>query len=636
MRKWLCIALLMANLAVQAQTEPISLNSVTVTATRTPQKINETGRNITVVDGKMFQQLPVQSLDELLKYVPGVEVQSRGPFGAQSDIVIRGGTFQQVLVLLDGVKVNDPITGHFSGYIPVAPSEIDHIEILRGPAAAIYGSEAVGGVIQVITKTFAAHKKEKSQHGQAGIALGEWGYFRGEGGLHLTGPKVNAALGILSNNTDGQLLRGNNRGFNHNHTASGSISFALPQHWTLALRMSYDGRDFAAQNFYTTFKSDTATEQVQTWWSQLQLKQQTEKVTQQFDVLYKKTSDHYVFNPQSVANDNNSTYLMAQYMVSGKVDKHITLTAGTQYSSRKIESNDRGDHSTGQGAFFASMNYTYKHLKLSPSLRLDIDGNFGSAVLPQLNVSYSAKAFNFRGSLGRAIRGGDFTERYNNYNKAFVSGGSIGNPDLTTENSWSYEAGVDWNMDDDFKIAITGFYRNQNDVIDFVTTPYANMPRKVNLSPTGVYALALNVKKVETSGIECSIAKQFQFSKQHRLYVDAGATLLQSTSSDAVASFYIISHAKTLIQSNWIYQLGSFNLSANFIYKERGALAASAINASITPNYFLCNAKLGYRLYNNHLHLFVAVNNIGNTRYSDLLGSIMPGRWGTAGVNMVF
>jgi vitamin B12 transporter len=103
----------------------------------------------------------VQSLDELLRYVPGVEVQARGPMGAQSDLVLRGGTFQQVLVVLDGLRLNDPITGHFSSYIPIAPAEIERIEILKGASSALYGSDAVGGVVHIITKTFAA----KKQHG---------------------------------------------------------------------------------------------------------------------------------------------------------------------------------------------------------------------------------------------------------------------------------------------------------------------------------------------------------------------------------------------------------------------------------------------------------------------------------------
>jgi Outer membrane cobalamin receptor protein len=108
------------------------LDPVTVTASITPLQASKTGRNIVVLRGEQFYQLPVHSIDELLRYIPGVEMQARGPMGSQSDLVIRGGTFQQVLVILDGIRLNDPLTGHFSSYIPIAPSEIDRIEVLKG------------------------------------------------------------------------------------------------------------------------------------------------------------------------------------------------------------------------------------------------------------------------------------------------------------------------------------------------------------------------------------------------------------------------------------------------------------------------------------------------------------------------
>ena len=136
----------------------IELDPVTITASMNPLQASRTGRNIMVIKGEHFSSLPVRSIDELLRYVPGVEVQLRGPMGAQSDIVMRGGTFQQVLVILDGMRLNDPNTGHFNSYIPIAPAEIDRIEILKGASSAIYGSEAVGGVIHIITRSFASKK----------------------------------------------------------------------------------------------------------------------------------------------------------------------------------------------------------------------------------------------------------------------------------------------------------------------------------------------------------------------------------------------------------------------------------------------------------------------------------------------
>ena len=631
MKKILLLSGIIFSAHAFAQTS-IELNPVTITATKTPQKISETGRSISVLDGKLFNELPVHSIDELLRYVPGVEVQSRGPLGSQSDIVLRGGTFQQVLVLIDGLKVNDPITGHFSSYIPIAPYEIDRIEVLRGPAAAMYGAEAVGGVINVITKTFNKFKKEKSQDATIGVAAGQYGLLNGNLGWHTSSDKINAAVGVVSNNATGQLLRGNNRGYFHNNTVSGSIAFTLKNNWQLALRSSYDSRDFAAQNFYTTFKSDTATEKVTTWWNQAQLKQQTKNHTQQIDVLYKKTSDHFVYNPASKANDNKSNFIVLQYLYGKKINNKFSFTAGTQLDKRTITSNDRGNHSTDHGAIFGSLLYSNNNLKIVPAIRVDKDGNYGTAVLPQLNISYLVNNITFRTNAGRSIRGGDFTERYNNYNKTFVSGGSIGNPDLTTENAWSYEAGADIILNNSFKASVTGFIRNQHNVIDFVTTPYSAMPRKSNLSPTGTFALAQNINAVNTSGLELELSYQKSFSKTNSLFVNAGVTLLHST-SDGPASFYIISHAKTLVQSTVLYQFKKLTVAVNLIYKDRNPLVASGINASISKSYFLMNTKIAYSFYKS-MKFYIACDNLTDITYSDLLGSKMPRRWNSAGVNI--
>ena len=630
MRKLMLAGCILAAIQVFAQTE-IDLNPITITSSRTPQKISETGRSITVIDGKLFQQLPVNAVDELLKYVPGIEVQSRGPMGSQSDIVMRGGTFQQVLVLMDGIKLNDPITGHFSSYIPVAPYEIERIEVLRGPAAAIYGAEAVGGVINIITKTFHRFNKEKGNKGTLGATHGEYELFNANAGIQLTGPKVNLSAGVLSNNTSGQLLRGNNRGYLHNHTLSASVAWMLKNNWQLSLKSSYDSRDFAAQNFYTTFASDTAVEKVTTSWNQLQLKKQTDKFSQQVDFLYKNTNDNYLFNPRAVANENQSNHLILQYLRSQQLHKNINLSVGTQLDRRAITSNDRGNHATHHGAAFGTVLISKGKLRLSPGMRFDWDENYGAALLPQVNIAYQLPSVTLRANAGRAIRSADFTERFNNFNKAVVASGTIGNPDLDTENSWSYEAGADLFLGTYFKASFSGFYRDQVNVIDFVATPYADMPRKDNLVPGSTYALAKNLKKVTTRGIEMDLGYTRAFSTGQTLFVNAGVTFLRSNSSDPVPSFYIISHARALVQSNIIYQHKKWNIAVNGIYKKRAAQQANAINAAISPDYFLWNAKLGFTLVKK-LTFFAAVNNISDIRYSDLLGSRMPRRWTTGGI----
>jgi vitamin B12 transporter len=631
MRKLFLAATLLSS-GISFSQSVIDLNPITVISTRTPQKISETGRNITILDGSLFAQMPVNSVDELLRYVPGVEMQQRGAAGSQADIVIRGGTFQQVLVLIDGIKINDPLTGHFSGYMPITPTEIARIEILRGPAAAIYGAEAVGGVINIITKTFSTFNEEKSSTTNAGFSLGDFGFGNMNLGYYKTSKKLNLSVGALTNNAEGHPLRGNNKGYFNNHTLSASAAIALKNDWKLMLRSSLDSRKFAAQNFYTTFTSDTATEKVESFWNQVKISKQTEKSTNDLDIAYKSTTDHYLFNPRAIANNNQSNYWVIQYIHGANINQDLKLNYGVLLDRRAIESNDRGNHNTYHGAVFSNALYRKGNLRLSPGLRIDMDENYGTEIIPQANASYQMDKVNFRANAGRAIRSADFTERFNNYNKVIVNGGSIGNPDLTAEKSWSYEAGADLLLKK-IKISATYFYRDQNDIIDWITTPYAQMPRKSNLNPAGTFALSKNIKEVNTSGIELETSYSHSFSDGHSIYVNLGATFLSSKSSDATPSFYIVSHAKTLIQSSLIYTIRNITISTNSIYKERNGQKASGINAEISKNYFMMNGRLQYA-FSKKVNAFASTTNLGNISYSDLLGSRMPGRWTTAGVNV--
>jgi iron complex outermembrane receptor protein len=161
------------------------------------------------------------------------------------------------------------------------------------------------------------------------------------------------------------------------------------------------------------------------------------------------------------------------------------------------------------------------------------------------------------------------------------------------------------------------------------------MPRKDNLVVGNNYALAKNIQKVTTKGIEFEFAYKTKLSSHENLLINSGITFLKSISTEPTPSFYIISHAKILLQSNLIYSSKKISLATNFIYKKRGALSASAIDASISSNYFLWNTKVNYKIVKK-VEIFISVNNITNISYSDLLGSRMPGRWSTAGVNFNF
>jgi vitamin B12 transporter len=616
--------------------QDISLDPVTITSSLVEKRASQTGRNIAVIKGEQFQELPVHSIDDLLRYIPGVEIQARGPMGSQSDIVLRGGTFQQVLVILDGLRLNDPNTGHFNSYIPISPAEIDRIEVLKGASSAVYGSDAVGGVIHVITKTFAAKSGQEGNevtktNVSAMVTAGEHGLKNANVGGFFQKDKLVVSAGLLSNNASGVQQRGI-KGYFHNNTASLSLNYALSPKWNVAVRSAYDHRDFAAQNFYTALRSDTASEKVKTSWNQVRVAYYQNKTSFTFDAGYKSADDTYRFNPGSPANSSQSRLWQGLAVLQQAFTASTSLIAGLNYQSRNIASNDRGNHSLNQIAPFVSLVHTFgENFTVTPSARFDWRESIGAELVPQITLSYKKDSWQLRGSVGKTIRDADSTERFNNFRRALVTGGNVGNPDLKAERSFSYEAGADWflaaNNQHQLKISGTFFQRLQNDLIDYVSTPYAQMPRKDNLSPTGTFGLALNISEVNTTGFELDIQSANAFTERQKLIVNAGITWLDSKSSNQVPSFYVSSHAKFLGNFSAIYQAGGFAVSLNGIYKQRAERAASAIEASISRNYFLLNAKAEYAFAKKMFAVFVQADNVFDKTYSDLLGSPMPGRW---------
>ncbi len=626
-----------------AQEKEIELDPITITASLTPVSASKTGRNILIIKGDVLQKLPVQSIDELLRYVPGVEVQSRGPMGAQGDITIRGGTFQQVLVILDGIRLNDPLTGHFNSYIPISPAEIDRIEVLKGASSAIYGTEAVGGVVHIISKTFAAKKQNNGHKINAQLTAGDFGLFNTQAGFSMHQKNTTASVGVLTNNAKGQQLRGT-KGYFNLTTVSASIKQQLNEHTSVAYRFGYDDRDFNAQNFYSGRPSDTATEAVVSRWHHLKLQHQKGKHDFSFDAGYKQADDVYRFNKSLSANVNNSSLAQALALHSYSVSDNTSITSGIQFISRKIISNDRGNHEVSNAGSFIILNQKIgQALQLNPGIRVDWNERSGWELIPQLNASYRYESFLFRGNVGRTTRDADFTERFNNYNRTGLKSGRIGNPDLNSETSISYEIGADYFINSSLKISTTWFERFQENLIDYVLTTYADMPRKDNLDPLppvnvpgpNRYELAKNINKVNTSGIETDIQYNHQFNEKQTLTAGLGFVWMRSYSSDSIPSIYVSNHARELLNFNVRYRNKNIALSTTGLFKARRPQQAPAgLSVGITPNYFILNTRVDLFLLKDKLGVFIQADNLFNRRYSDLLGSIMPQRWVMGGVKV--
>lgn len=141
------------------------------------------------------------------------------------------------------------------------------------------------------------------------------------------------------------------------------------------------------------------------------------------------------------------------------------------------------------------------------------------------------------------------------------------------------------------KFATTFFRQQFTQLIDYVPTPFEEMPRKTNLSPTGTYALAKNIARVNSTGVETDIQYSKQFENKQQLWVTFGLTWIDSKSDNVTPSFYVSSHAKFLTNFNFQYAIHWFSISINGLYKERKAQASTPINANLSKNYFCLTCK---------------------------------------------
>jgi len=177
------------------------------------------------------------------------------------------------------------------------------------------------------------------------------------------------------------------------------------------------------------------------------------------------------------------------------------------------------------------MHQPVKGLFFTEGIRMDWDQSYKWNFIPQLNISYVMKEVAWRGSIGKGVRDADFTERYNNYNKTLVTSGRIGNPALKAEKSVNLEIGADVFLNQPVQLHATFFKRNQTNMIDWVQTKFGNMPRQVNLIPTGSYALAQNIANVNTSGVEFDIKWRTQVIGEDIAEMEYGIDISESSCS---------------------------------------------------------------------------------------------------------
>ena len=665
---------------VKRQDKSIELNEVEVSSSLAKTNYAAATRQITVLTAKQIQELPVSNINELLDYLGSVDMRQRGPLDVQGDLGVRGGTFDQTLVLVNGVRMNNPQTGHHNMNLPVPLQMIDRIEVIQGGATNAHGIGAMTGVVNIVLKSApmkfnAGYALTTGEHGllnssfYLGKKIGKWGVQLGQQSQKTAGyiPNTDFESSKLFVNLEREFKLGKEKG----HI---SIFYAENQ------------KAFGAQNYYsTTFPDQFEATSTRIFGLKLdesiglntdfRFNMNLVTGTDRFE-LYRETAGLGGFDASNVAYDKLSS---GRYYRSADGDTaaswysgpnfHQTLVfnqnivathrwsvahqSSLGYNLRydEIYSNvlggDFGDvylvpgwdgytmdkgASTTDFSFFVEHKYTRERFQVTAGAMLNHhigpafsdDSNFFA---PSLDVLYRlTKDASLYATANRSMRYPTYTDLY--YNR----GGAQGSLDLSPESAWNYEWGYKQKSGQVYSSAAL-FHRRSKDLIDWVS--YAGDP----------IAYASNITSLALTGIEGGM--QYNATKRKALLRNAvvqAAFMRGVTPEVDFSSLYALDYLQAKINARATQRLGlGFFLNYSITLQDRVGTYMSIGGEEVNYDPFaLVDFKLYYApaggIFKRQFpfQAFVNINNALDAAYYDRGNVIQPGRWVSTGLEFRF
>jgi len=590
------ILVLAANATLMAQQNSVQyyeLDPVVVTGSRIPYHLSESAYSVSVISREEIAILPADNISDILEHVNGVDVRRRGAHGVQADVGIRGGTYEQTLIMIDGVNISDPQTGHHNMDLPVNLNDIERIEIVKGPAARIYGPNAVGGVINIITRD--VNSNSFGGHG----AYGEYGYYDLGAQAALSSDKVSGRLsasrryssGYLGGkDTDFDIKTINYKGILKN----GSNKFQLG--------MGFSDKDFGAYKFYSDIFPDQR-EKTETFllYGNADLKMADMEIMPR--IHWRHHKDEFKININEVwnVNDHRTDVLGAQ--VNTLIISGLGATSiGGEAELEDMESSSLGDHDRGRQSVFL------EH-RLYPSDRLTIGmgasavhySSWGWEYWPGADMSIELiDGLTWFTSFEKSFRVPTYTELY------YVTPANKGNPDLKPEEAWTGETGLRWLIDGvtaDFSL----FYRDSEDVIDWSRRPGETAWQ------------ATNIATVRTKGGEVGVTfyPQSFFNTKWLSSVGIAYTYLDSDrDTKGMESKYALDYLRHQVNGSMVFTwLSSLKQVIKARYEKR----------MVGDDYTVVDTRLTYAFTN--YEVFLEATNLFNENYIESGFTPMPDRW---------
>jgi len=547
-----------------------------------------------VITREEIESLPINSVQEAIKYL-GVDIQNRSVSEVQSDFSIRGSTFQQTLILLNGMRLNDPQTAHHNSDLPVNLEDIERIEIYPGNSNLSFGLDNFAGAINIITKT--PQKTKYTLQLETGEHWDRMGVFSFEN-------KKNNLANQFS------IKRQESDGFRPG--TDFEISTASSHHiydfesGDVQLDLGYNQKEFGAYDFYTPGKGYPSREWTKTEFSALSAKLNEGKFTLNPRIYWRRHYDKFMLDenrPSLSLNHHRADTLNQDFSLSFPADFLGEVKLGQETSQEKIKSTNLGKHVRQSYSFYIqNEKMIFEDLVINLGNRYDHFDSFNPYFSPLLLIKYKIGSSDLHFLTSRSIRQPSFTELY------YSDPTTEGNSGLSAEESLNYEIGAIHNFENKNRLGLNFFSRQEKDLIDWAKSSVSDAKWQAkNIGEAKVLGLEfltnIDLKKADLS---------FKYTYVNR----------QIENKDQYIPKYGPISLMHYLNLGLDYDFLSTKQAINFSFKKR-------------PNrngWLLTDFRIAKNIKN--AELFVNIENLFNVEYQEIEGIPQPGRWIKCGLRV--
>jgi vitamin B12 transporter len=577
------------------------LDSITITSTAIELPFKKNSRTITIISAEVIKQSPATNLAELLQQEAGIDVRRQGVNGMQADLYIRGGSFDQTLLLIDGIKVEDPQTGHHTLNMALPLEVIERVEIIKGPAARVFGQNAFTGAINIVTKSKA------DTVNSIGYKLGSYNQQQASGTLG-TNLKNTTLIGHASvNASDG--YRYNTDFENQNYFVKGRFNTTTNPIDVIGY---FSERKFGANQFYAVQSGYDQYEETQSSLvgASTNFKTKSFKITPR--IYWKRTQDMYLYireRPSVYRNLHLSNKVGLQVNASYTSNAGIT-GFGIDTAKVFMTSTNLGERDRTIANLFIEHRFSLADntLDITPGVSVNYFSDFKFHAFPGVDIGYTINdAFKAYANVGYTYRVPTYTDLY------YVGRTDLGNENLEPEKALSEEVGLKY-FGRNFNAYIAVFNRSSDNLIDYT---------KENIDDKWQ---ATNLKSLTSTGAELNLSSSFK-SGLYTQNISLGYTYLDENLNDIKTAYskYVLNalthHFTATVRSQFLK-----NVSQSIVYK----FAERASGSS----YSVVDVQATLKV--SELEFSIIGNNIFNTEYVETGFVPMPKGNVLIGVNYAF